>query len=78
MSLGIFGLLLVGLVVALCWKGKARVITTAIVSVLLGLVIAGSDGPLAQVATSAVSGLRDGLDGMGTAVSEAMFGGEHR
>ncbi|WP_038843395.1 hypothetical protein [Salinispora arenicola] len=71
MSLGIFGLLLLGALVALCWKAKGRVIATAIAAVLLGVVIAGSSGPAAEVSQSVVAGLRSGLDSVGSAV----FGG---
>ncbi|WP_026185889.1 hypothetical protein [Salinispora pacifica] len=71
MSLGIFGLLLVGALFALCWRASGRLIATAVAAVLLGVVLAGSNGPAADVSQSVVAGLRSGLDQVGSAV----FGG---
>jgi len=72
-SLGIFGLILLGATVGLCWaKGRARTVTTAILALLLGLVIAGTNGPLGDATTAALEQLRAGLDGL----ADATFGGE--
>lgn len=64
MSLGILGLILVAAVVGLCWRGSARLIATAVLAVMLGVVIAGGDGPIADMAGAMVSALRSGIDSM--------------
>lgn len=74
MSLGIFGLALLGGLVGLCWRAKGRLIATAVMAVLLGIVVAGSDGPLADAAGELVDALRDLLDGIWDLVES--LGGE--
>ncbi|PPK98033.1 hypothetical protein CLV92_102186 [Kineococcus xinjiangensis] len=64
MSLAIFGLFLLGALVAVCWK-DTRATFVAVVAVMLGLTVAGSDGALAGVSQSLVSGVRAALDGLG-------------
>lgn len=74
MSLGLFGLALIGGLVGLLWKPGGRLITTAVVALLLGLVTAGSGGELADLAGDLVGWIRDGLNSLG----EFIFGGEDR
>lgn len=65
MSLAIFGLLLTGGSVALGWK-KPRAACAVVVGLLLGVVIAGSDGGLSDAAHSVVDGIRSNLNALGT------------
>lgn len=60
MSLAIFGLLLLFAVIGLSWK-NSRVLAAALCALLLGVVIAGSGGPLAHTAHQAVAALRSAL-----------------
>jgi hypothetical protein len=79
MSLGIFGLLVLGTVVSLCWKAGMRIITTAVVAMLLGIVIAGNDGPMADLASGLVDALRSTLDSLWDALEstgKSLFGGD--
>ena len=57
MTMGVLALGLLGAVVGVCWPqtGRARVISAAVLALALGLVIAGTGGPLADGA--AVLGL---------------------
>jgi hypothetical protein len=64
MSLALFGLLLLAMAVALAWKAP-RAAFAALVGVLLGVVLAGSDGALASVAHQLVDGIRSTVDGIG-------------
>ena len=67
MSLAVFGLLLLGALVAACWK-DARATFVAVVAAMLGLTVAGSDGALGGVSQSLVDGVRAGLDGLGSSL----------
>jgi hypothetical protein len=74
MSLGLFGALLVGMLVLLSLdRGmRLRTIMTGVVGVMLGLVIAGSNGVLVEPAHQLVDSVRAGL----TAVGEQIGGSE--
>lgn len=64
MSLAIFGLFLLGALVAACWK-NGRATFVALVAVMLGMSIAGSHGALSGVAQSLIAGVRTALDAFG-------------
>lgn len=64
MSLALFGLLLLVIGVLLGWK-KPRAAFAVFVGVLLGVVIAGSNGALADTAHALVDGLRSNLNALG-------------
>lgn len=69
MSMGILGLVLLGATVGLCWaKGRGRAVSSAVLALLLGLVIAGTDGPLADATDATLEQLRSGLDGLANAL----------
>lgn len=72
MSLGLFGVVLVGVLVVLSLDrgSRLRTVVTGVVGLMLGLVIAGSDGILVEPAHNLVDSVRAGL----TAVGE-QFGG---
>jgi hypothetical protein len=70
MSLAVFGMVLLGALIALCW-GSGRSITTAVVALMLGLTIAGSSGAVAGSARDLVGGVRTGI----TALGASLFGG---
>jgi hypothetical protein len=70
MSLAVFGMVLLGALVALCWS-CGRSIATAVVAMMLGLTIAGSSGALAVSAHSVVDSVRTGV----TALGASLFGG---
>jgi hypothetical protein len=64
MSLGVFGAVLAGVLVLMCAGRTARLRTviTALSAVLLGMVIAGTDGALAhEIVDWARTGLTAGL-----------------
>jgi hypothetical protein len=67
MSLGIFSLILIAALVMLCIdrKTRGRIVFTAICALMLGLVIAGSNGVLAQPSRALVDGVRSGLTSIG-------------
>ena len=67
MSVTVFGLFLLVALVAGCWK-NGRSLFTAVVAVMLGMTIAGSDGALAGVSQSLVDGVRTALDSAGTSL----------
>lgn len=71
MSLGVFALMLIVAVAALCWRDR-RGIFIAALGLFLGVTIAGSSGPLAVVARTAVDGVRTGLDALGAAISNGV------
>jgi hypothetical protein len=73
MSLAVFGTLLLGMLVGLCWK-CGRAIAVAVVAGMLGLTLAGSDGALAVPSRQFVASVRTSLD----SVSASMFGEAHR
>ena len=74
MTLGFFGLVLVGMLVVLSLDrgSRVRTIVTGAVGLMLGLVIAGSNGVLVEPAHKLVDGVRAGL----TAVAEQIGGDE--
>ena len=67
MSLGIFSLILIAALVMLCIdrKTRGRIVFAAICALMLGLVIAGSNGVLAQPSRALVDGVRSGLTSIG-------------
>lgn len=64
MSLALFGLLLLVSVILLGWK-KARPAFAAILGILLGVVIAGSHGGLADLSHHLVDSIRSTVDSIG-------------
>jgi hypothetical protein len=74
MSLGIFSLILLTLLtmLAIDRKTRGRIVMTAVCGLMLGLVIAGSDGMLATPAHALVDGVRSGL----TVIGDSLGGGE--
>jgi hypothetical protein len=74
MSLGIFSLVLIAALFMLLIDRRTRGrITLAIVcALILGLVIAGSDGVLADPARALVDGVRSGL----TSIGQSLGGGK--
>lgn len=72
MSLGLFGAVLAAFLVVLCLDRGSRVrsVATGLAGIMLGLVIAGSNGVLVQPAHNLVDGVRAGL----TAVGEKIAG----
>jgi hypothetical protein len=64
MSLALFGLVLLVACVALGWKHH-RTTAGVVAGVLLGVVIAGSDGALADTAHALVGGIRSNLNALG-------------
>ncbi|GID28880.1 hypothetical protein [Paractinoplanes brasiliensis] len=67
MSLGIFSLVLIAVLVMLAidHKTRGRIVFVAVCALMLGLVIAGSDGVLAQPSRALVDGVRSGLTTIG-------------
>jgi hypothetical protein len=67
MSLGIFSLILIAVLVMLFIDGKTRgrIVVAALCALMLGLVIAGSNGVLVQPARALVDGVRSGLTAVG-------------
>ena len=74
MSLGLFGAVLAVVLVVLCLDRASRLrsIVTGLAGIMLGLVIAGSNGVLVEPAHQLVDGVRAGL----TAVGEQIAGEE--
>ena len=74
MSLGIFSFVLIAVLVMLGTdrKTRGRIVFTAVCALMLGLVIAASDGVLAQPAHALVDGVRSGL----TVVGQSLGGGK--
>jgi hypothetical protein len=69
MSLAVFGFLLAGALVALCWK-SGRAVGVALCAGLLGLTLAGSNGALGEPARQLAASVRATV----AAVSASMFG----
>jgi hypothetical protein len=69
-SLAIFALLLLMFLAALSFK-SGRGTAAAVFGVMLGMVIAGNGGPVANAARAIISALRSGLESFGA----ALFGG---
>ena len=67
MSLGIFSLILIAALVMLGIdrKTRGRIVFAAICALMLGLVIAGSNGVLVDPARALVDGVRSGLTSIG-------------
>jgi hypothetical protein len=67
MSLGIFSLILIAALVMLLMdrKTRGRIVFAAICALMLGLVIAGSNGVLVQPSHALVDGVRSGLTSIG-------------
>jgi hypothetical protein len=63
MSLALFGTILLLVLIAFCW-GHSRTIAAAVVAVLLGVTIASSSSPLADMSDGLIDGLRGGLTSM--------------
>jgi hypothetical protein len=70
MSVAVFGLVLLVILWALARKNGGAA-GGALVGLMLGMVLAGSHGPLASVADAFVDGVRSGLDAIGA----SLFGG---
>jgi hypothetical protein len=71
MSLGLFGVILVGTLVVLSLDrgNRLRTVVTGLVGVMLGLVIAGSNGVLVEPAHKLVDGVRAGLTAVGQQIA---------
>jgi hypothetical protein len=67
MSLGIFSLILIAALVMLGIdrKTRGRIVFAAICALMLGLVIAGSNGVLVEPSRALVDGVRSGLTSIG-------------
>jgi hypothetical protein len=67
MSLGIFSLILLAVLVMLSIdrKTRGRIVFAAVCALMLGLVIAGSNGVLVQPSHALVDGVRSGLTAIG-------------
>jgi hypothetical protein len=74
MSLGLFGAVLAAVLVVLCLDrgSRLRTVVTGLAGIMLGLVIAGSNGVLVEPAHKLVDGVRAGL----TVVGEKIAGEE--
>lgn len=74
MSLGIFSLILIASIGMLLIdrKTRGRIVFAVICALMLGLVIAGSNGVLAEPAHALVDGVRDGL----TSIGRSLGGGK--
>ena len=74
MSLGIFSLILIAALFMLLIdrKTRGRIVFATICAIMLGLVIAGSDGVLADPARALVDGVRSGL----TSIGESLGGNQ--
>lgn len=68
MSLGVLGAILLVVLVWLCWRDR-RGMAISVVAVVLGVIIAGSGGPLSIAAHGLVDGARTGLTSLGQLVS---------
>lgn len=61
MTLAIFGLLLAGGLVGLCWKNLGKVLI-ALVAVMLGIVMAGTDGWVSDASRGMLKGVKSGVE----------------
>jgi len=70
MSLGLFGVVLVGVLVVLSLDrgSRLRTVATGVVGLMLGLVIAGSNGVLVEPAHHLVDSVRAGLAAVGNQI----------
>ena len=73
MSLGLLGVVLVGMLVVLSIDrgSRVRTIMTGVVGLMLGLVIAGSNGVLVEPAHNLVDSVRAGLTAVGEQIGGA-------
>jgi hypothetical protein len=73
MSLGLLGVVLVGMLVVLSIDrgSRVRTIMTGVVGLMLGLVIAGSNGVLVEPAHNLVDSVRAGLTAVGDRIGGA-------
>lgn len=73
MSLGIFSLILLGLLATLFVdrKTRGRIAVTAVSAFLLGMVVAASNGVLTKPSHALVDGVRSGM----TAIGASLGGG---
>ena len=71
MSLGLFGAVLAATLVVLCLDrgSRLRTVVTGLLGVMLGLVIAGSNGVLVKPANNLVDGVRAGLTVVGERIA---------
>ena len=71
MSLGLFGAVLATVLVALCLDRASRLrsVVTGLAGIMLGLVIAGSNGVLVEPAHKMVDGVRAGLTVVGEKIA---------
>ncbi|MEV6629300.1 hypothetical protein AB0M54_00945 [Actinoplanes sp. NPDC051470] len=67
MSLGIFSLILIAalFMLAIDRKTRGRIVFAIVCALMLGLVIAGSNGVLAKPSHALVDGVRSGLTSIG-------------
>jgi hypothetical protein len=74
MSLGIFSLILLGLLATLFAdrRTRGRIAVATVSAFMLGLVIAGSNGVLAKPSHALVNGVRSGM----TAIGDSLGGGK--
>lgn len=72
MSLGVFGAVLAGVLVVLSLNRgmRVRTILTGVVGVMLGVVIAGSNGVLVDPAHGLVDAVRAGLTTVGEKITD--------
>ncbi len=73
MTLGIVGALLLVLLLYLWWRDRYSIATT-FAALLLGFIIAQSNGPLGTFANAAVDGIRTA----GTAIANSIDSGHHK
>ncbi|GAA0902877.1 hypothetical protein Vau01_073420 [Virgisporangium aurantiacum] len=73
MSLGLLGVVLVGMLVVLSIDrgSRVRTVMTGVVGLMLGLVIAGSNGVLVEPAHNLVDSVRAGLTAVGEQIGGA-------
>jgi hypothetical protein len=71
MSLGLFGAILAATLVVLSINrgSRLRTVLTGLVGLMLGLVIAGSNGALVKPANNLVDGVRAGLTAVGAQIA---------
>ncbi|WP_432980458.1 hypothetical protein [Dactylosporangium sp. CA-233914] len=74
MSLGIFSLILIGLLATLFVdrRTRGRIAVTTLAAFLLGMVVAGSNGVLAKPSRAVVDGVRSGM----IAIGDSLGGGK--
>lgn len=70
MSLGIFSLILLGLLATMFVdrRTRGRIVLTALCAFMLGLVVAGSSGVLATPSHALIDGVRSGMAAIGNSL----------